>query len=319
MRPSLPLFPEQASSFASEVDALYFFLVALTAFFSVLIGGLVVFFAIKYRRRKNSPPAVIEAEGIALELTWSIIPLIISLFIFVWGASLYFKGSRPPDDAAEVYAVGKQWMWKIQHMEGRREINELHVPVGRAVKLKMTSEDVIHSFFVPAFRTKADVLPGRYTTVWFKPEKAGAYHLFCAEYCGTKHSGMIGYVYAMEPNDYQNWLVGGTAEGTLAQRGEKLFQDLACTNCHKAEGTGRGPALAGIFGTRIQLEGGAKVLVDEEYIRESALNPTAKVALGYQPVMPTFQGLMTEEGLLSLIEYIKSIGPRKPSDAKSQK
>jgi cytochrome c oxidase subunit 2 len=316
MRPSLPLFPERGSTFAGEVDALYFFLVALTALFSILIGGLVITFAIKYRRRKDSPPAVLEPEGMALELTWSIIPLVISMFIFVWGASLYFKGSRPPDDAAEIYAVGKQWMWKVQHMEGRREINELHVPVGRPVKLTMTSEDVIHSFYVPAFRTKADVLPGRYTTMWFKPEKPGAYHLFCAEYCGTKHSGMIGYVYAMEPNEYQNWLAGGAAEATLAQRGAKLFRDLTCTNCHKAEGTGRGPALAGIFGTQVQLEGGAKVLGDEEYIRESILNPAARVALGYQPVMPTFQGLVTEEGLLSLIEYVKSIGPK---DTKGKK
>ena len=210
----------------------------------------------------------------------------------------------------EIDVVAKQWMWKLQHMEGQREINELHIPIGRAVRLKMTSEDVIHSFFVPAFRTKQDVIPGRYTTTWFQPTKPGKYHLFCSQYCGTKHSGMIGWVYVMNPPEYQAWLSGGASEGTLAERGDKLFHDLACANCHHPDGAGRGPSLEGIFGKVVDLEGGAKVAVDDDYLRESILSPQARIVKGYKPIMPTFQGLVTEDQLLQLIEYIKSTGKK---------
>jgi cytochrome c oxidase subunit 2 len=311
MKISLPLFPEQASSLASQVDALYFFLIGISIFFSLLIAGLVIVFAVKYRRRSDSePPPAPPAEGAALEIVWSVIPLGISMIIFVWGASLYFKMERPPDDALEVYVVAKQWMWELQHMEGQREINELHIPLGRSVRLKMTSEDVVHSFFVPAFRAKQDVLPGRYTTTWFRPVKVGKYHLFCSQYCGTKHSAMIGWVYVMDPPEYQAWLSGGVGEGSLAERGDKLFHDLACANCHHADGSGRGPSLEGLYGTTVELEGGTKVTVDDAYIRESILSPQAKIVKGYQPIMPTFQGLVTEDQLLQLIEYVKSTGKK---------
>src|SRR6266852_6637708 len=307
----LQLLPEQASTVAGQVDALYFFLIGISVFFSLLIAGLVFFFAVKYRRRSESDPAPEPASGGAvLEIVWSVIPLAISMVIFGWGASLFFKINRPPDDATEIYVVAKQWMWKLQHKEGQRDINELHIPIGRPVRLKMTSEDVIHSFYVPAFRTKQDVLPGRYTQTWFQPIKAGKYHLFCAEYCGTKHSGMIGWVYVMNPPEYQAWLSGGSGEGSLASRGAKLFQDLACTNCHKSDGSGRGPVLEGLFGKTIELEGGEKITVDEAYLRESILRPQAKIAAGFQPIMPTFQGLVTEDQLLQLIEYIKSTGKK---------
>jgi cytochrome c oxidase subunit II len=199
----------------------------------------------------------------------------------------------------------------VQHMEGQREINELHIPVGRPVKLTLTSEDVIHSFFVPAFRTKQDAVPGRYSTTWFLPTKAGKYHLFCAEYCGTRHSGMIGWIYVMEPQDYQQWLTGG-GSGSLAEEGAKLFQQLACFNCHVgAGGTGQGrcPNLGGLFGKTVQLSGGGTVKADEAYIRESILQPAAKVVAGFQPIMPTFQGLVTEEQVLQLVEYVKSLSP----------
>jgi cytochrome c oxidase subunit 2 len=209
----------------------------------------------------------------------------------------------------QVYVVAKQWMWKLQHIEGQREINELHIPVGRPVKLTMTSEDAIHSFFVPAFRTKQDMVPGRYSTTWFTATKPGKYHLFCAEYCGTKHSGMTGWIYAMEPQDYQAWLSGGRSFGSLAENGEKLFQDLACGNCHKADGSGRCPSLVGLFGRSVQLADGRFVNADEAYMRESILQPNAKIVAGYQPLMPTFQGQVTEEGVLELIEYIKSLAP----------
>ncbi len=305
-----PLFPESASTMASRVDALYFFLLAVSAFFATLIAGLIVFYAVKYRRRSPDAVGVNVSGGLALELTWTIVPLIITMVIFVWGASVFFAMASPPPDTLNIYVVGKQWMWKFQHLDGQREINELHVPVGRAVKLIMTSEDVIHDVFVPAFRVKADVLPGRYTNIWFQPTKPGRYHLFCAEYCGTRHSGMIGEVVVMEATGYQAWLSGGTARGSLASAGEKLFQDLACNTCHRPDSQGRGPVLQGLFGKTQTLQSGEKVVVDEAYLRESILNPGAKITAGFQPIMPAFQGLVTEEQLLELIEYVKSLQAR---------
>jgi cytochrome c oxidase subunit 2 len=302
-----PLFPESASTMASRVDALYFFLLALSFFFSLLIAGLIVFYAVKYRRRAADSVGSEIHGGLALELTWTIVPLLITMVIFVWGASVFFAMSRPPDETINIYVVGKQWMWKFQHLDGQREINELHVPVGRPVKLIMTSEDVIHDVFVPAFRIKADVVPGRYTHLWFQSTKPGRYRLFCAEYCGTKHSGMIGQVVVMEPSEYQTWLSGGASEGSLASAGAKLFQDLACNTCHRPDAQGRGPVLEGLFGKTVTLQNGEALTVDEAYVRESILPPAAKIASGFQPIMPTFQGLVTEEQLLELIEYVKSL------------
>jgi cytochrome c oxidase subunit 2 len=250
------------------------------------------------------------SHNTTIEAIWIGIPLFISLCLFVGATFVFFDLYDAPDNAAEIYVLGRQWMWELRHPEGKREINELHLPLGRAVRLTMTSEDVIHSFFVPAFRVKFDVLPGRYTTAWFKPTKPGKYHLFCAEYCGTLHSGMIGWVYVMDPPEYQAWLSGGAGEGSLASRGAKLFQDLACANCHKTDGSGRGPSFEGLFGSTIELEGKQKTTVDETYLRESILTPQAKIVAGYQPIMPTFQGLVTEDQLLQLIEYIKSTGKK---------
>jgi cytochrome c oxidase subunit 2 len=306
----LPLFPEQASTFAPDVDHLLFFLLAVAVFFTVVIFGAIFYFAIRYRRRSEQELPRHVHTGMALEIIWSVIPFGLTMIMFTWGAAIFFKESRPPDDALPIYVVGKQWMWKLQHMEGQREINELHVPLGRSIKLTMTSEDVIHSFFVPAFRTKQDVVPGRYSTTWWKPTKAGKYHLFCAEYCGTNHSGMIGWIYVMEPQDYQKWLSGGAASGSMSETGAKLFQDLACSNCHKADGSGRCPSLVGLFGRDVKLSDGRVVKADEAYVRESILQPSAKIVAGFQPVMPTFQGLVTEEGVLSLIEYVKSLGEK---------
>src|SRR3954470_20076206 len=303
---TLQLFPEQASTFAPEVDHLLYFLTAVTVFFSVLIFCAIFYFAIKYRRRSENELPRVQHTGYALEIVWSVIPFGITMVMFPWGSSLFFTASRPPANSLQIYAVGKQWMWKLEHMEGRREINELHVPVGVPVKLTMTSEDVIHSFFIPAFRTKQDVVPGRYTTAWFEATKAGEYHLFCAEYCGTKHSQMIGSIKVMEPAAFQTWLAGG-ATGSPAQEGEKLFQSLACITCHRADSQGRGPRLEGLFGRTVHLSGGQTIVADADYIRESILNPTAKVVEGYQPIMPTFQGLVTEESVMQLIAYIQSL------------
>jgi cytochrome c oxidase subunit 2 len=308
MQVSVPFSPDQASSYSGQVDSLYAFLCVLTILFGTVITLLIIFFAVKYRRRKHDeiPPAV---EGsMRLELVWTIIPFFVAMGIFVWGASLYYRMYRAPNEALEIYVVAKQWMWKFQHLDGQREINELHVPVGRKVKLTMTTEDVIHSFFVPAFRIKLDVVPGKYSTIWFEPTRPGRYHLFCAEYCGTSHSGMIGWVDVMEASEYQAWLAGGAAEGSLASTGEKLFQQLACNTCHRPQG--RGPQLEGVFGKEVQLQDGAKIVANEAYIRESILNPRAKVVAGFQPIMPTFQGQVSEEQLLQLVAYIKSIGPK---------
>jgi cytochrome c oxidase subunit II len=294
---------------ASRVDNLYFFLVALTVFFSVLIALLIVVFAVKYRRTHPAEVGAPITGSVPLELMWSIIPFGIAMLIFTWSANVYFDLQRPPDETMQVYAVGKRWMWKFQHIDGQREINELHVPIGRPVKVTMTSEDVIHDLYLPSFRVKADVIPGRYTSIWFNATKAGEYHLFCAEYCGTKHSGMIGRVIVMEPAQYQAWLSGGAAGESMAARGRRTFQDLACHTCHMADAGGRGPSLTGVFGSQVRLTDGRSVTADEAYLRESILNPQAKLVAGYQPLMPTFQGLVNEEALLGLIEYIKSLQP----------
>jgi cytochrome c oxidase subunit 2 len=303
----LGLFPEQAATSAQQVDALFFFLLGVATFFALLIATLLVYFAFRYRRRPGGErPKAIEG-ALGLELTWTLIPFGLSMIMFVWGAKVYVHLRYPPADATPIYVVGKQWMWKLQHLEGRREINELHVPVGRPIKLIMTSEDVIHSFYIPAFRIKQDVLPGRYTTTWFQATKAGRYHLFCAEYCGTEHAGMIGWVTVMEPAEYETWLSGG-AKKSLASAGEDLFQQLGCVTCHRADSGGRGPALTGVFGKKVSLQDGATVVADEGYLRESILDPQAKIVSGYKPVMPTFKGLVSEEQLLALITYIKTLG-----------
>ena len=304
---NFPFFPQQASVQAGQVDAVYFFLVAVTAFFSLLIAALIVVFAVKYRRRHDDEVGAAIHGSLALELLWSIIPLGIVMVMFAWGAKVFFDLYRVPAGAMEIFVVGKQWMWKIQHADGQREINELHVPVGRPVKLVMGSEDVIHSFFIPAFRVKADVIPGRYNVLWFEATKPGTYHLFCAEYCGTKHSGMIGSVVAMEPPDFQAWLSGGGASESPVAAGQKLFANLACNTCHLERQQGRGPVLTNLFGSTVQLQNGATVVADEAYIRESIVNPQAKIVAGFQPIMSTFQGLVTEEQLLQLIAYVRSL------------
>ena len=309
MPDGLPLYTEGASTFAGQVDALFWTWVAISAFFSLLIAGAIFVFFIRYQRRKRGEIGSTDEPSMVLEIAWSVIPLVIVLAMFGWGTKVFFTQSRPPADAVEYFATGKQWMWKIQHPSGRREINELHVPVGRPIKLTMISEDVIHSFFVPAFRTKADVLPGRYTTVWFEATKPGEYHLFCAEYCGTEHSLMGGTVYVMEPDAYEAWLAQEVVPGGgAAASGEALFAALACDTCHREGSRARGPSLTGVYGSRVELADGATTVADETYLRESILNPQAKVVRGFQPLMPTFQGQLSEDQLLQLIQHIKSLG-----------
>ncbi len=310
---SFELFPSQASALAGRVDNLYFFMLAVTLFFSVLVATLVVAFAVKFRRRRADEVGANIHGSTALEVIWTAIPLLIAMVMFVWGTSVYFALAKPPAEAMEVYVIGKRWMWKAQHLTGHREINQLHVPVGTPVKLLISSEDVIHSYYIPAFRQKMDAVPGKTTTMWFEANKAGEYQLFCAEYCGTQHSGMIGKVIALPPREYQQWLSGGaSAAAPLSSTGEQQFATLGCATCHTPEGKGRGPSLVGVFGATQQLANGSTVHADEAYLRESILNPQAKMVQGYAPLMPTYQGQVSEETLVSLIAYIKSLGAATP-------
>jgi len=302
-----PLFPEQASTMAPRVDQLYFFLLGVSVFFATLILILIIAFAIKYRRRSDDEQPRPISGNLGLEILWTVVPLSLTLVMFVWGARLYFITFYPPSDALEINVVAKQWMWKVQHAEGRSEIDELHIPTGRPIKLIMTSQDVIHDFFVPAFRVKNDVLPGRYTTLWFEATKPGAYRLFCSQYCGTQHSGMIGHIIALEPTEFQAWLSGGATAVSMATAGENLFQKLGCVSCHAQNDTGRGPSLVGLLGKTVRLQSGASVTADEDYVRESILNPQAKIVAGYQPIMPTFKGLISEDGIMQIIAYLKSL------------
>ena len=311
-----PLFPDQASTMAARVDALFYFLVAVSVFFASLIAILIIVFAVKYRRRSEDEQPPLIAGNLRLEILWTVVPLGLTIVMFVWGAKLFFAIYHPPVNSIEIMVVAKQWMWKVQHPEGRLEIDELHIPVGRPVKLTMTSQDVIHDFFVPAFRVKMDVLPGRYTTVWFEATKAGEYHLFCSQYCGTQHSGMVGRIVAMEATHYQTWLSGGATGISMATAGEKLFQSLGCVTCHAENDTGRGPSLVGLFGKTVRLQGGSSIAADEAYIRESILNPQAKIAVGYPPIMPTFKGLISEEGILQILAYLKSLTRAEKAQAK---
>jgi cytochrome c oxidase subunit 2 len=301
-----PLWPTAASTMSNEVDALYIFLIAVTSAVTLVVLCLIVIFIFKYRHSKH--PVADQVKGsVPLELTWSLVPLGFFMIFFLWGATIYVAEASPPSDSLQIYVVAKQWMWKIQHEEGQREINMLHVPVNRDIRLTMISQDVIHSFWVPEFRIKTDVLPGRYTTLWFRANKPGTYNLFCSEFCGTMHSGMIGKVVVMDPAKFQAWLTGGGEMGSFAANGQKLFQEMGCTDCHRFDTQGRGPNLAGVYGKPVLLTDGSTVMADDAYVRESILNPGAQVVAGFKPIMPSFQGIVTEDQLLSLIAYVKSL------------
>jgi cytochrome c oxidase subunit 2 len=306
MNTEFRLLPDQASTMASRVDGLLAFITAVSVFFTLLIAILLLIFAIKYHRKSEDyhPRPVIGSK--LLEAFWTFIPLVIVMVIFFWGASIYFDIMRPPDNALEVYVTGKQWMWHLQHPGGQREINTLHIPVGRPVKLIMTSEDVLHDFFIPAFRVKMDAVPGKYTTLWFQATRPGSYHLFCALYCGTDHSRMIGQVIAMEPAEYERWLAE-KADRSLALQGRQLFQKLQCVSCHHPEAGSRAPILEGLFGRSVEIEGGRTVLADESYLRESILFPAQKVRAGWRPIMPSYKGQVNEEDMVRLIAFLKGL------------
>jgi cytochrome c oxidase subunit II len=305
----VPVFPEAASKGAAQVDYLYFYLIVISVIFTVGIVAAIVYFAITYREREKYASGAEIHGSMALETTWSVIPFIISMTIFLGGAIVFYNQYRPPEDAMEIFVVGKQWMWKAQHGTGQREINELHIPAGRKIKLTMTTEDVIHDFFIPAFRTKMDIVPGRYSTIWFEPTVPGKYHLYCAEYCGLNHSGMGGWIYVMAEKDFDNWLSGSTSDQTPVELGKELFETkLGCASCHAGGPQQRGAKLEGLFGSDVKLTDGSVVKANEDYIRNSILNPASQVVEGFQPIMPTFKGQVTEEQLMGLVAYIKTLG-----------
>ncbi len=303
---SSALWPTEASSISPYVDSLYVFLLLMTVFGTALVGAIVLAFSIKYRREKNPVATQIEGSTLA-EATWTIIPLAIFLLVFVWGALLYFRIYDPPTNAMNIYVVGKQWMWKAEHPGGQHEINALHVPTGRPVQLTMISQDVFHSFSIPAFRVKREVIPGRYSTVWFQATEPGKYHLFCTQYCGTQHAGMIGEITVLTPDDYKKWLQESTSGMSLAQNGERLFASMGCNSCHSGNAAARGPNLAGVYGTKLTLTDGSQVLVNDAYLRDAILNPSQHVTAGYAPIMPTYQGQISEDGLIDLVEYVKNL------------
>jgi cytochrome c oxidase subunit II len=300
------LFPAEASTIAPYADSLYFFLILISLVGMVIVIMLVAGFSIRYRAEKNPVATHIEGSTL-LEATWTIIPLALFMVTFVWGALLYFRIYNPPTNAMNIYIVGKQWMWKAEHAGGQHEIDSLHVPIGRPVQLTMISQDVFHSFSIPAFRVKREVVPGRYSTVWFEATTPGTYHIFCTQYCGTLHSQMIGWVTAMRPEDYQAWTAGSTSGASLAQNGERLYASLGCNSCHSGQADARGPNLAAVYGAKLQLTNGSYVTVDDAFLRDTILNPSMHAIAGYAPIMPTYQGQLSEEGLIDLVEYIKKL------------
>ena len=308
MQSQFPLYPPEASNFAPHVDGLMFYITSICVFFAFAITVAIIYFFFKYHRKRPNEIGIPIHGDARLEAAWIIVPSLLALTMFAGGAVIYVDYRTTPSDVLDIYVIGKQWMWKAQQPNGLKEINELHVPVGRNVRLTLASEDVIHDCFVPAFRVKMDVVPGHYNTMWFRPTKPGRYHFFCSQYCGTNHALMGGWVIVMEPTDYAAWLSGSGGVGANpVAAGEKLFAEKACVTCHLANGTGRGPSLNGLYGAQVFLAGGATVTADDAYIRESILQPNAKIVAGYLPLMPTFQGQLTEEQIIALTAYIKSL------------
>lgn len=313
---TLPFFPTEASTSAQHVDALYLTLVVFSCFIMLLVFGPMIYFLFKYRKGSKADRTPMKVSTMKVEITWTVIPLILSMGLFAWGAKTYLDLEQPPPAGLEVNVVGKQWMWKFQHQEGNREINELHVPLGRIIKVTIASQDVIHSLYFPAFRLKQDAVPGRYTTEWFKPTKTGTFHLFCAEYCGTNHSEMVGKLIVMRPEQYEAWLgTQVTGQLSLARQGAQLFRDLGCSGCHMGSKSIRCPPLEGIYGKAVPLASGQVVIADDQYIHDSILLPKSQVVAGYQPVMPSFDGHITEDQVFELVAYIKSLSQQEPEQS----
>lgn len=316
------LLPDQASNFAPEIDYIFYVILGLSIFFAIGVVIALMYFGVKYRAGNKVDRSRPPYHNTKLELAWSVIPFLIGVPIFVWSAKVFIEMYSPKNTAnsLNISVVGKQWMWHIQHPTGQRENNELHIPLGRDVKLTMISQDVIHSFFVPDFRVKKDVLPGRFTTVWFRPTKVGKYYLFCAEYCGTDHAKMGGYVYVMQPEDYEKWLHNsqwgmnvGKAPETMAERGHRLFVSRGCEGCHGVGKEGTAPSLLGLYGKERVLSDGRRIVADEDYIRRAIFEPDVMTVQGYQKLMPSFSGQLDEQQIFEIISYIRSLTTTLPS------
>ncbi len=305
MNTGFHLLPESASTAAASLDHLMLALTLLMGSVALAVAVLIVMFSIRYRKGSSADRSHAPTTGRRIEIAWTVVPLLIFLGMYAWAAYEYMALYRVPPDAMPVFVVAKQWMWKLEHANGRREISELHVPVGQPVRVVMTSQDVIHSFYVPAFRIKQDVVPGRYTSIWFTPTQTGEYALFCAEYCGTEHSVMRGKVVVMPPRDFAAWLQQGNAEPGIAQRGFDLFRKYGCSGCHSAGSSVHAPDLHGLLGRTVHLQDGRTLIADENYVRDSILLPKKDVAAGYAPIMPSFAGQIGEEDLIAIIEYIR--------------
>ena len=307
-----PIWPVEASRYAGSVDFLFGSLLLISVLTMGLVVFLLVLFATRYRHGSKTVRNDPTTKTWRWEVGWTAVTLLVFVGLAVWGADLYLRLYNPPPDALQIFVVGKQWMWKAQHPGGQAEINELHVPAGQDIRLVLASQDVIHSFYVPALRIKQDVVPGRYETMWFRADRPGRYHLFCAEYCGTDHAHMGGWVTVMNPREYADWLRQQGGQQTLAMQGQTLFRRYGCSGCHEPGGTVRAPQLEGVFGSPVPLSDGSVVIADDRYVRDSILNPKGQVAAGYAPVMPTFAGQIGEDDLAKLVAYIESIGPSKP-------
>jgi cytochrome c oxidase subunit II len=303
----IPLWSSGPSTHPENVDRLFVALLVTSILVLALLFFLLFTFAIRYRAGSNADRDQRIKKSWHWEFGWTTATLVAFVALFAWGAKLFLEIYTTANDSLPVYIVAKQWMWKVQHPGGQREINELHVPLGRPVRLIMASQDVIHSFFMPAFRIKRDVVPGRYQDMTFEASKAGTFHLFCAEYCGTDHSRMTGRILVLEPADYEAWLARQDVDGTLAAQGASLFRQLGCSGCHSPGGTVRAPALQGLYGNPVPLQSGEIVVADDKYIRDSILLPRSQIAAGYDPVMPSFEGKVSEDELIRLVAYIKSL------------
>ena len=301
--------PEQASTVAPQVDAVFWGLLAISAFMTLGLFVVITFFLIRYRNASEADRTQSRLSPTYLEVTWTGLPILIFIGLFVWGAGIFVKASKPPPDALPVYVVGLQWYWDVQHPNGRHEVGDIHVPVGQPVQLIMTSSDVIHNYYIPAFRVQRDVMPGKYSTEWFTATKPGKYRIFCNQYCGTKHGEMAGFVYAMQPDDYENWLgaQAGTGQTSLAQTGARLFRQSGCSGCHGANSRVHAPDLGGLYGRQVPLDNGTFVAADEQYLRDSILKPASQIVAGYQPIMPTYQGQLREQDVMALVAYLKSL------------
>lgn len=308
MRPGIRFLPDSASTLAPQVDLLFWALVAFAAALGLFLSGLVIAYAVKYRAKAPANRHGGRARTLPFEIAWTSASLVIAFGIFAWGAGLFMRDVTPPRDSVVISGIGKQWMWKFRHPGGQREINALHVPTGQPVVVSLASQDVIHSLFVPAFRVKQDAVPGRSTQLWFEATKPGRYRLFCAEYCGTEHSRMTGWITVMQPEDYAEWLDDQSGGDSMAAEGEKIFRAVGCSGCHGHSARIRAPELAGIHNRAVATESGT-VIADEAYIRDSILRPEKRIAAGYEPVMPSFDGLLTEGEIQLLLAYIRSLDP----------